>query len=402
MKTISLFCAALMIVSALAAPLRLCAADPATPAPLPSAADVDWKAFQDAASVRPPENFAALSALERAQLVEQVYANTQSRGAAFIEKYPADPRRWSVVVRLSPTQPRFVKAWDTDDRGAPKPVIDEAAAAAWKARVEELKAALATATDLPADVRDQLLLQAAMVPLNAATTALRQGQKLDLAYLRGKVVSFATKYPDKPAGAALLYTYMNLVAKADPDRAEAEWVFFAGSPNRAIADMAAGKAGAAALMKRPLEIVFTAADGRPVDLKDYRGKVVLVDFWATWCGPCIAELPNVKQVYAAYRERGFEIVGIALENGRLAPDDTPEQTAAKLEKAKKVLADFTAKNAMPWPQHFDGKYWKNEISTRFGIASIPAMFLLDQEGKVVTTEARGAKLEQEVKRLLKL
>ena len=70
--------------------------------------------------------------------------------------------------------------------------------------------------------------------------------------------------------------------------------------------------------------------------------------------------------------------------------------------AKKILTDFTAKEAMPWPQYFDGKYWKNEISTQHAINSIPAMFLLDQDGKVVSTEARGPKLEAEVKRLLKL
>ena len=73
-----------------------------------------------------------------------------------------------------------------------------------------------------------------------------------------------------------------------------------------------------------------------------------------------------------------------------------------MKKAKEVLANFAAKHELPWPQYFDGKWWKNDISTRFGIVSIPAMFLIDQNGNLVTTEARGQKLEAEVKRLLKL
>jgi thiol-disulfide isomerase/thioredoxin len=149
-------------------------------------------------------------------------------------------------------------------------------------------------------------------------------------------------------------------------------------------------------------MTFTAVDGRKVDLKDYRGKVVLIDFWATWCGPCIAELPNIKKVYADYHAKGFEIVGISLENAKLAPSDTPEQGAAKLAAAKKILNDFTAKEEMPWPQFFDGTHWKNPYAKQYAITGIPAMFLLDQSGKIVTTTARGEKLEIEVKRLLKL
>jgi len=159
----------------------------------------------------------------------------------------------------------------------------------------------------------------------------------------------------------------------------------------------------------PADVAPPSTEVEPLDVAHLRARLFgsaarprLVNFWATWCGPCVAELPNVKKVYAAYRDMGFEVVGISLENAKLSPADTPGQTAAKLEKAKQILTDFTAKNAMPWPQYLEGKWWKNDISTRFGIVSIPAMFLIDQNGRLVTTEARGPKLEAEVKRLLKL
>lgn len=147
-------------------------------------------------------------------------------------------------------------------------------------------------------------------------------------------------------------------------------------------------------------IKFTAIDGRDVDLASLKGKVVLVDFWATWCGPCVAELPNIKDVYAKYHERGFEIIGITLENAALKPSDSAEQVEAKLKKSKDVLAEFVQRNRMEWPQYFDGKFWKGDLPTYFNLRGIPAMLLFDRDGKLASTFARGPNLEKEVKRLL--
>ena len=111
------------------------------------------------------------------------------------------------------------------------------------------------------------------------------------------------------------------------------------------------------------------------------GKVILIDFWATWCGPCVAEVPNVVKAYEKLHDKGFEIIGISLDKDQ-----------AKLEA-------FIKEKNMTWAQYFDGKMWQNEISTRYGINSIPAMWLVNKKGMVVNTNARP-NLEAEVEKLL--
>lgn len=151
--------------------------------------------------------------------------------------------------------------------------------------------------------------------------------------------------------------------------------------NRMVESKLAGIKAAAEIKTKPLEMKFTAVDGREVDLATLQGKVVLIDFWATWCGPCIAEIPNVLKAYKELHPKGFEIVGISLDSDK-----------AKLEA-------FVKERGMEWPQYFDGKGWQNEISTKYGINSIPAMWLLNKKGMVVSTNARGG-LEEAVTKLL--
>ena len=121
---------------------------------------------------------------------------------------------------------------------------------------------------------------------------------------------------------------------------------------------------------KPLDLKFTAVDGASVDLSKMRGKVVLVDFWATWCPPCREEVPNVVAAFEKYHDKGFTVVGVSLD------------------QSKDEMLAFTKAHNMTWPQYFDGKGWDNTVSSGFGIDSIPAMWLVGKNGKVITTNAR--------------
>jgi len=122
--------------------------------------------------------------------------------------------------------------------------------------------------------------------------------------------------------------------------------------------------------------------GNPLSVSKYEDKVVLVDFWATWCVPCVAELPNIIKAYNKHHSNGFEVIGISL--------DQDEQKLKSFLKAKEI----------PWVQYFDGKGWQNKLAAKYGIDSVPATFLLDREGKIIGQDLRGEALEEALTKAL--
>jgi thiol-disulfide isomerase/thioredoxin len=129
------------------------------------------------------------------------------------------------------------------------------------------------------------------------------------------------------------------------------------------------------LIGNPIEIKGKTLDGKDLDWKAYRGKVVLVDFWATWCGPCVAELPNVLATYEKYHDRGFEVVGISLD------------------RSTDKLREFVKDRKLPWacvPPDGGGK----ELADQFGVYAIPLPILVDRQGRVVSLHARGEELQR--------
>lgn len=131
------------------------------------------------------------------------------------------------------------------------------------------------------------------------------------------------------------------------------------------------------------DIALRDPNGETRALSDLRGQVVLVDFWASWCGPCRRENPNVVRAYEEYHDRGFEVFSISLDRD--------------VNKWKRAIEQ----DGLVWPHHIsDLKGWGSIVSELYGISSIPHAILIDREGNVVATHLRGTRLEQELEKLL--
>jgi len=289
------------------------------------------------------------------------YGNLAAAAAEFQNRYPTDLRHWDARLIAA----NFKCGLDRFKTGH----LDTAP---FEAEAKSIAAAPDAPKDVKADARFALIQLHAMAAGGGQLTP----------DLDQEMLSFIHDFPQNPSVPGLQKMRLTALEKSDPSKAGALEGALLNDPNPAVVKLAQGQQRVLELTSKPLEMKFTALDGSQVDLSKLRGKVVLIDFWATWCGPCMAEVPEVVRTYNELHAKGLEIVGISLDQD------------------KDRVETVTKEKGMVWPQYFDGKGWQNEIATTYGIRAIPHMWLVNKQGIVADPDVVRGTLPQQVQKLL--
>jgi thiol-disulfide isomerase/thioredoxin len=288
-------------------------------------------------------------------------AEYESQKAAFLKQYPNDPLRWG---------------WNLlDARRAMSGMKNrEQASKLAKSALTEAMAA----DDAPPEIREK-----------ASTMNLQLDifDRVPVDSLAKTYSEYAKAYPKSPARGVLAESIMELAARGEiSEDAVVRLRDLKAKSDGLLATIVGVKIAELekllALKATPLEMKFTDVDGHEFNLEAYRGKVVLLDFWATWCGPCVAGLPEVIDQYKKNHDHGLEIVGISFDQD------------------KDALQQFVKDKQMGWEQYFDGKGWGNEYGQKYAIHAIPQMWLIGRDGKIVDFNARAG-LPEKISKLLK-
>jgi thiol-disulfide isomerase/thioredoxin len=242
-------------------------------------------------------------------------------------------------------------------------------AAAFQALIHQIQTKIAAGKTSEADLKDEL---AGFDKLIADQNGAKTEDAAQMVYMKamlyievfgeidkGKqlIEQIKTDYPDTTIGKKTDQILASLDQQAAAQKIQAALAVGAPFPDFAEKDM----------------------DGKPISVAGFKGKVVLVDFWATWCGPCRGELPNVIATYKKHHPEGFEIIGVSLDSDRDKLDAFLKQT-----------------DGMTWQQFFDGQGWSNKLAKKYGVDSIPFAVLVGPDGKIIGKSLRGEALEDAV------
>ena len=228
---------------------------------------------------------------------------------------------------------------------------------------------------------DELKKEAAYIKARNASDHLnRVGAAKDNIAKAKAVDEFIAFAPKDKRGAELLYL-LSLSFKDEPARQKALYArIIKEYPKSEQAKAAGGLLSRLDAVGKALDLTFNdAISGAEISMRRLRGQIIVVNFWATWCGPCVAEMPKMKELYAKYHDKGVEFIGVSLDYSK---------DEGGLDKLKALVA----KNEIPWPQYYQGNGFESEFSLGLGIDSIPTVFLVNQQGKLFSLDARG-KLE---------
>ena len=256
----------------------------------------------------------------------------------------------------------------------------------WSRKVDQSRSLFKEIDDVLAHNKDEKLnLDATFFKARARLRENRIASPVALA----SVNEFLTRAPADPRGALLLEMAIER-ARDQKTRASLEERLAKAFPDTGVADTAP-EAGPPRnpeeWIGKPFDLKFTdAISGKSVSTRKLRGNVVVVDFWATWCGPCVAEMPHMKELYRTYHGQGVEFLGVSLDN-------------SEREGGLTKLKNFVETNGIRWPQYYQGDGWKGKFSSFWSVRSIPTVFVIAPDGRLYSADARG-KLDEMIPELL--